>query len=168
MSPSISNWSEDRIDKLKALWAEGFTCSQIGLQLGLSRNSIIGKATRLGLSGRTPGRTVNVEKRKPSLVAERKPPRLDIVNAAPTVETPPELGAPNDFLTGAVCKFIAADVSVPGWKMCGQPVQLGRSWCPFHRSRVVDGTATSRANRKAEAKSIDAQQDSAARRMGLG
>jgi len=47
------NWTDDRVELLKKLWAEGLSASQIALQLGeASRNSVIGKVHRLGLAGR--------------------------------------------------------------------------------------------------------------------
>jgi hypothetical protein len=42
-------WTEARVADLTRLWAEGFSASVIGAQLGLSRNSVIGKAHRLKL-----------------------------------------------------------------------------------------------------------------------
>ena len=53
-------WTEDRVEVLKKLWAEGHSASQIAKQLGgVTRNAVIGKVHRLGLSGRaTPSRPV--------------------------------------------------------------------------------------------------------------
>ena len=46
-------WNDDRVDKLKKLWAEGYTASEIAAKLGgLTRNAVIGKVHRLGLSGK--------------------------------------------------------------------------------------------------------------------
>ena len=47
------SWTDERIDRLKAMWAEGATASQIAEDLGgFSRNAVIGKAHRLGLESR--------------------------------------------------------------------------------------------------------------------
>ncbi|MEQ7872423.1 GcrA family cell cycle regulator [Sphingomonas sp. ASV193] len=47
------SWTDERIDRLKAMWAEGATASQIADELGgVSRNAVIGKAHRLGLESR--------------------------------------------------------------------------------------------------------------------
>ena len=47
------SWTDERIDRLKAMWAEGATASQIAEELGgVSRNAVIGKAHRLGLESR--------------------------------------------------------------------------------------------------------------------
>ena len=47
------SWTDERIDRLKAMWTEGATASQIAEDLGgVSRNAVIGKAHRLGLEAR--------------------------------------------------------------------------------------------------------------------
>src|ERR1044072_1581830 len=50
--PEIT-WTDDRVDLLKRLWADGLSASQIAGELGgITRNAVIGKVHRLGLSGR--------------------------------------------------------------------------------------------------------------------
>jgi GcrA cell cycle regulator len=46
-------WTEERVEQLKKLWADGLSASQIAAELGgITRNAVIGKVHRLGLSGR--------------------------------------------------------------------------------------------------------------------
>ena len=46
-------WTDERVELLKKLWADGLSASQIAAELGgVTRNSVIGKVHRLGLSGR--------------------------------------------------------------------------------------------------------------------
>ncbi|HEY4403401.1 MAG TPA: GcrA family cell cycle regulator, partial [Xanthobacteraceae bacterium] len=46
-------WTEERVESLKKLWGEGLSASQIAAELGgITRNAVIGKVHRLGLSGR--------------------------------------------------------------------------------------------------------------------
>lgn len=45
-------WNDDTIERLKKLWAEGLTTGEIGKELGVSKNAVVGKAHRLGLKGR--------------------------------------------------------------------------------------------------------------------
>ncbi|HXF53257.1 MAG TPA: GcrA family cell cycle regulator [Hyphomicrobiaceae bacterium] len=48
-------WTDERVELLKKLWAEGLSASQIAARLGaVTRNAVIGKVHRLGLSGRAP------------------------------------------------------------------------------------------------------------------
>ncbi|WP_205480946.1 GcrA family cell cycle regulator [Sphingomonas arenae] len=47
------SWTDERIERLKKMWTEGATASQIAEELGgVSRNAVIGKAHRLGLESR--------------------------------------------------------------------------------------------------------------------
>ena len=47
------SWTDDRVEMLKKLWADGLSASQIAAELGgITRNAVIGKVHRLGLSGR--------------------------------------------------------------------------------------------------------------------
>ena len=47
------SWSDERVEMLKKMWAEGQSASQIAKELGgVTRNAVIGKVHRLGLSNR--------------------------------------------------------------------------------------------------------------------
>jgi len=46
-------WTDERVENLKKLWSDGLSASQIAAELGgITRNAVIGKVHRLGLSGR--------------------------------------------------------------------------------------------------------------------
>ena len=50
------SWTEERVETLKKMWAEGQSASQIAKELGgVTRNAVIGKVHRLGLSNRAGG-----------------------------------------------------------------------------------------------------------------
>lgn len=50
------SWTEERVETLKRMWGEGQSASQIAKELGgVTRNAVIGKVHRLGLSNRTNG-----------------------------------------------------------------------------------------------------------------
>ena len=50
---AVLTWPPNRIEQLKKLWEAGLSASQIAAELGnISRNAVIGKVHRLGLSGR--------------------------------------------------------------------------------------------------------------------
>jgi GcrA cell cycle regulator len=68
------SWTEERIERLKKMWHEGATASQIADELGgVSRNAVIGKAHRLGLEQRPspvkPGEEKEAKKAAPPSVA---------------------------------------------------------------------------------------------------
>src|SRR5262249_771045 len=49
----IASWTDERVELLKKLWSDGLSASQIAAELGgITRNAVIGKVHRLGLSGR--------------------------------------------------------------------------------------------------------------------
>jgi GcrA cell cycle regulator len=50
---TVVTWTDDRVEQLKKLWEAGHSASQIAAELGnVTRNAVIGKVHRLGLSGR--------------------------------------------------------------------------------------------------------------------
>src|ERR1044071_2868011 len=51
--PDLQTWTDERVELLKKLWADGLSASQIAARMGgVTRNAVIGKVHRLGLSGR--------------------------------------------------------------------------------------------------------------------
>lgn len=74
-----NGWTNERIAALTKLWHDGLSCSQIAKQLGgITRNAVIGKVNRLGLSGRCAPTKPTLKRREPP-----KAPR-PIRAAAPT------------------------------------------------------------------------------------
>ena len=56
-------WTEDRVETLKTMWTDGNSASQIAKALGgVTRNAVIGKVHRLGLSNRAGSIKSNREK----------------------------------------------------------------------------------------------------------
>ena len=47
-------WTEQMVEDLRAMWKQGMTTAEIGKKLNVTKNSIVGKVHRLGLSGRQP------------------------------------------------------------------------------------------------------------------
>ena len=50
MTTSPQTWTADRIEELRKLFEAGLTCSQIAREIDVTRNAVIGKLSRLGLS----------------------------------------------------------------------------------------------------------------------
>ena len=75
------SWTDERIERLKAMWTKGSTASQIAEELGgVSRNAVIGKAHRLGLESRPSPVKAGEEKEKKA-------------KAAPTLKAPKPIAA---------------------------------------------------------------------------
>src|SRR4051794_33937208 len=53
MTDAGATWTDERVELLRKLWIDGLSASQIAAELGnVTRNAVIGKVHRLGLSGR--------------------------------------------------------------------------------------------------------------------
>ena len=93
------SWTDERIDRLKAMWAEGSTASQIAEELGgVSRNAVIGKAHRLGLESRpSPVKAGEEKEKKAKPAAAPKAEKLKATakaSAAPEPRPAPKAAAP--------------------------------------------------------------------------
>ncbi|HYI40329.1 MAG TPA: GcrA family cell cycle regulator [Allosphingosinicella sp.] len=87
------SWTDERIDRLKELWTQGNTASQIADELGgVSRNAVIGKAHRLGLQSRPSPVKPNEGQVEaaPSPFEPEAPARAEAVAAPETAEAEPE------------------------------------------------------------------------------
>ena len=77
------SWTDERVETLKRMWAEGQSASQIAKELGgVTRNAVIGKVHRLGLSNRVGGGAVEEVEEIVVLAARADPP------ARPVAEPP--------------------------------------------------------------------------------
>ena len=69
-------WTDERVELLRKLWAEGLSASQIAAQLGgVSRNAVIGKVHRLKLSGRGRNAAAPARQKKPAPSQQRRKAR---------------------------------------------------------------------------------------------
>ncbi|ABG31299.1 GcrA cell cycle regulator [Roseobacter denitrificans] len=91
------SWTDERVELLKKMWGEGQSASQIAKELGgVTRNAVIGKVHRLGLSNRATTGTKTETKAKAAPKAEAKPkpapkPAEPAAQAAPEPATPKPL-----------------------------------------------------------------------------
>ena len=89
------SWTDERVETLKKMWGEGQSASQIAKELGgVTRNAVIGKVHRLGLSNRAgsgasaPAKPAAAKEKAPSKPATPKaPPKA---KAAPAKEAKKE------------------------------------------------------------------------------
>ena len=82
------SWTEERVETLKRMWGEGQSASQIAKELGgVTRNAVIGKVHRLGLSNRNGGG--GSDKTKTAEPAAEKPaPKPEATKPKPVKEAP--------------------------------------------------------------------------------
>jgi len=127
-------WTDERVELLKKLWQDGLSASQIAKQLGgVTRNAVIGKVHRLGLSGRAapskPARTVFKAPRpaRPVTAAPSAPRRIaDASTAMVSAPTPVRYvdetpGTATVLTLGAhMCKWPIGDPSLDSFTFCGR------------------------------------------------
>ncbi len=84
------SWTDERVELLKKMWGEGQSASQIAKELGgVTRNAVIGKVHRLGLSNRSAGATPSAKTE-----AKAKPAKEPKVAKAPKPEPAAQPAAP--------------------------------------------------------------------------
>ena len=83
------SWTDDRVELLKKMWGEGQSASQIAKELGgVTRNAVIGKVHRLGLSNRNQGTAAKPATKEKAAPAAKAAPSKPA--AAPQPEKKPE------------------------------------------------------------------------------
>ncbi|MGZ8364372.1 MAG: GcrA family cell cycle regulator, partial [Caulobacteraceae bacterium] len=134
-------WTDDRVETLKKLWLEGLSASQIAKHLGgVTRNAVIGKVHRLGLSGRAapsqPARPVFKAPRAPRpavqhVAVRRSEPSMP-VPGTPISMLPEEPGSATVLTLGAhMCKWPIGDPSSDEFTFCGRRASEG-VYCGDH------------------------------------
>jgi GcrA cell cycle regulator len=112
------SWTDERVETLKTMWSEGKSASQIAKELGgVTRNAVIGKVHRLGLSNRVGGVDRPDEERAETGFAEDPAPELV---PDPHPEPQPAVAAPRP----ATAREAAPQVRpkpVPGHPLPPQP-----------------------------------------------
>ena len=128
-----SVWNEEKLNKLKSLWDKGLPITKIGLELGVSRNAIAGKAHRLGLPKRS------------SPISKSGDPRKNENKA--NIQTDKEL--PLKILLRDVdwsrnrCCWPHGDPKLPGFSFCGTSIIPGRPYCEEHSKLAYTSTRES-------------------------
>ena len=128
-----SVWDEKQLDKLKKLWDEGLPITKIGLELGVSRNAIAGKAHRLGLPKRN------------SPISKSGDPRKNkgVSNVETTKELPLKILLREVEWSRNRCCWPIGDPKLPGFSFCGTSIMPGRPYCEEHSNLAYTTTRES-------------------------
>lgn len=141
-------WTDERVETLKKLWQDGLSASQIAKQLGgVTRNAVIGKVHRLGLSGRAapskPARPVFKAPRPQRPAAQPAAPRRIAEPMAVAPQSAAPAPAPVRYIDEApgsatvltlgahMCKWPIGDPSSDGFTFCGRRQSDG-PYCGEH------------------------------------
>jgi GcrA cell cycle regulator len=146
-------WTPERVDQLHAHITAGMTCSQIADEIGVSRNAVIGKIHRLGLSGARPAGQPARKHREPGSPRTRLSQRRLLRAAfAPSARGPyvSEVAfAPVDSpqrcsllaLTQGSCRWPLNDPATADFAFCGNDAIAGFSYCTGHARMAYRGCA---------------------------
>ena len=120
MSDTGNVWTDERLDELKKLWAEGLSISQIGEALGVSRNAIAGKAHRMGLP------------KRPSPISKTKTEKGKPLNDKGEQDLPLRLELRQLEWSRSKCCWPTGDPKKNGFVFCGDAVVPGKPYCLSH------------------------------------
>lgn len=170
-------WTDERVEQLKKLWAEGLSASQIAAQLGgVSRNAVIGKVHRLQLSsrGRTTSSGSRTKKTTQSSVATKtvakpvtsarivtatvgatalqaqfdaEPVARHHIRPSTNVVIPISRRLQLIQLSEKTCKWPNGDPLSEDFNFCGNDVGDSGPYCGFHASVAFQPAAERRRSR---------------------
>jgi GcrA cell cycle regulator len=160
---TVLTWSDDRVEQLKKLWEAGLSASQIAAELGnVTRNAVIGKVHRLGLSGRAKSpATAAPRQRKaarpaPQMMRVARPVsrgntalaqvfEVEVETDAVTFDNVVPMSQRRSLLelNEATCHWPVGDPSSPDFFFCGGRALSGLPYCAQH-SRVAYQPANDR------------------------
>ncbi len=149
-------WPPERVELLKKLWTDGLTASQVAARLGdgITRNAVIGKVHRLGLSGRQsvtrssaprprrprqpshPGRQPTSPATAAALKPEFRPQPRPEPEPAPIrlVDIPKSERISILMLTDKTCRWPLGDPGGEDFCFCGHAPKAGMPYCDYHSS----------------------------------
>jgi len=150
-APQSHEWPDASTARLRVLWAEGLGTKQIGAELGVSKNSIIGKARRLGLAPRPnpvgvhPGHPLPAPRPRPVplprmdrpvVVRKLEPQQACALGRRPPAPPPPQPPQPPSAPHAGVeqCQYPLNDGRP--WRFCGAPAVPGRPYCAAHAAKA--------------------------------
>ncbi|MCV6574348.1 MAG: GcrA cell cycle regulator [Cohaesibacter sp.] len=169
------SWTDERVELLKKLWSDGLSASQVAAELGgVTRNAVIGKVHRLGLSGRAKTTTSTQRARRPrnqtsrparqassgpapsigatALKADAKPqaspqPKAKAKPQLDAVVVPISKRASILTLTENTCKWPIGDPGDGDFHFCGCTSEAGSPYCEYHSEIAYQPNAERRRKR---------------------
>lgn len=165
------SWNDERVELLKRLWGEGLSASQIAAELGgITRNAVIGKVHRLGLSGRVksaaPARPRKARTEAPPPRTNTRPSTLGNTALAPAFEALVESApapAPEPVtdnvvplgqrctimnLTESTCRWPTGEPGTANFYFCGARTATGMPYCTQHARMAYQPVQDRRRDRR--------------------
>ncbi|WP_201861461.1 GcrA family cell cycle regulator [Microvirga soli] len=175
MTDAGATWTDERVELLKKLWTDGLSASQIAAELGnVTRNAVIGKVHRLGLSGRAkdakPAASAAAARprkatRAPSAPAPLPPQThtnnvviapiaLQPITQEPSVYVEDDLAVPVSErvtimdLRESMCRWPMGDPTKPEFRFCGARSITGLPYCTHHARIAYQPVADRKRDRR--------------------
>ena len=170
---TILSWTDERVTLLRPLWEDGQSASKIAAQLGgVTRNAVIGKVHRLGLSGRVlkPVEDATAARRKPAqeveietaiaVVEVEAPEPLAILSHRPAPDFPVPAAKPEPVALAAsqrvtimdlresMCRWPIGDPTTPEFGFCGARSITGLPYCTHHAQIAYQPAAERKRDRR--------------------
>lgn len=168
------SWTDERIATLKKMWKEGKSAADIAKTLGkgVTRNAVIGKAHRMGLSGRpspikkpaaAPAAKKEAAPKKETARIAAAPAPKKSAAAAPSAKINPALAKEAEELkkiekqgakigggialidlTERMCKWPIGDPKEADFSFCGLGIRPGTPYCFEHAAMAYQSSSRSR------------------------
>ena len=174
---AVLPWSEERVELLRKLWDDGLSASRIAAELagGVTRNAVIGKVHRLGLSGRVKAQSATSPARaRPKTQGlgrpQNNPHRPQAMpmrgNTALAIQARPMPMQARDFggdnvvpmaenvtimdLRESMCRWPVGDPASAEFRYCGGKAPIGDGpYCSYHSRMAYQPTQDRRQRRSA-------------------
>ena len=139
MFANIPTWTTERVELLKRHFEEGLSCRVIAANIGVSRNAVIGKLTRLGLT-RGPNsaepRATTAKSRAAKSVPRQQYQMLQVVyeNGQPAGDAPVASERPCSLfeLSEQRCRWPISTPGAEDFCFCGNLPLEGVPYCAGH------------------------------------
>ena len=158
------SWTDERVALLSKLWADGLSASQIAAELGgVTRNAVIGKVHRLGLSGRAKPVSSGAKRAKRAAKSgtytrtksgtrntrTTRGGALSLVSRTVVEDIPEPTSLKLDLvdLTDKTCRWPHGDPATSDFSFCGNTSKEDSPYCEYH-SRLAFQPASDRRRDK--------------------
>jgi GcrA cell cycle regulator len=154
MIATSETWTTDRVERLKSCLDAGFSCAEIAREIGVTRNAVIGKISRLKLIRVKDAMALRRERRVPGVGRSRIVTQHQILMALRAAPEPAQdLAAPSAHrctlmeLGQGKCRWPISEPGADDFYFCGDAPVTGLPYCPTH-ARVAYHTARPRSARR--------------------
>ncbi len=168
------SWTDERVELLRKLWLEGLSASQIARELanGISRNAVIGKVHRLGMSGRVKTAAPAIARPRPKVTrpAAHQRSNMPLVRGNTALAMRPQpntaiLPEPQEDvvipmsemvtmmdLKESMCRWPMGDPATGEFRFCGAKKGANQSgpYCTYHSRIAYQPVQDRRRERRAQ------------------